>query len=46
MSYIDPTPDEAVAILKPVKTIALVGASNNPDRASYSVMRFMQKTRL
>ena len=42
MPYIDPTPAEAVAILQSVKTIALVGASSNSDRPSYSVMRFLQ----
>lgn len=30
-------------ILKSVKTIAMVGASNNELRPSYGVMRFMQK---
>jgi predicted CoA-binding protein len=28
-------------LLKQMKTIALVGASNNPSRPSYSVMRFL-----
>ncbi len=42
MPYIDPTPAEAVALLKSVKTIALVGASQNADRPSHGVMRFLQ----
>ena len=30
-----------IDILQRVKTIALLGASNKPDRASYKVMRFL-----
>ena len=33
----------AEEILKGVKTIAMVGASANPERPSYQVMAFMQK---
>ena len=29
-------------ILNKVKTIAIVGASSNPDRDSYKVMKFLQ----
>ena len=43
MPYADPTPAEIQAILKAVKTIALVGASANPERPSHGVMRFLQK---
>ena len=42
MPYIDPSPAEARAILQSVKTIALVGASQNAERPSYGVMRFLQ----
>lgn len=39
----DSTPDEAiVATLRAVKTIAVVGASPKPHRASHGVMRFLQ----
>jgi len=41
-AYTEPTPAEIQAILKSVKVIALVGASNNPERPSYGVMRFLQ----
>jgi predicted CoA-binding protein len=42
-SYKDPTPEESNQLLRAVKTIALVGASANTERASYTVMRFMQR---
>jgi len=42
-AYAEPSPAEIQDILKSVKTIALVGASANPDRASFAVMRFMQR---
>ncbi|WP_075215569.1 CoA-binding protein [Mongoliimonas terrestris] len=35
------TDDEIRTILRETKTIALVGASNNPDRASYRVLGFL-----
>jgi uncharacterized protein len=34
-------PDDIAQILRQVKTIALVGASQNPSRPSYGVMKFM-----
>lgn len=44
MTYSDPHTDEQISsILHQVKTIALVGASNKEERASYRVMRFMQE---
>ena len=44
MTYIDPHSDQQIStILHEVKTIALVGASNKEERASYRVMRFMQE---
>ena len=37
------TRDEAIAqLLRETRTIALVGASDNPGRASYGVMKFLQ----
>src|SRR6188768_4089121 len=38
------TRDEDIkALLEGVKTIALIGASDRPDRPSYGVMRFLQQ---
>lgn len=34
--------DEIDALLAETKTIAMVGASDNPGRASYGVMKFLQ----
>lgn len=43
MSFIDPHSDQQIGnILTSVQTIALVGASNKEERASYRVMRFLQ----
>ena len=36
-------PDDIAALLTNARTIALVGASDRPDRASYGVMRFLQE---
>lgn len=36
------TNPDTLAILKNTRTIAMVGASNNADRPSYGVMRFLQ----
>lgn len=35
--------DDIAALLGQVRTIALVGASDRPDRPSYRVMRFLQQ---
>ena len=35
------TDDEIAHLLRNTKTIAMVGASDRPDRASYGVMRFL-----
>ena len=43
MSYTGPSSAEIQAILKSVKTIALVGASANAARPSQEVMWFLQK---
>jgi predicted CoA-binding protein len=37
----DQTKDNLKSILNEVKTIALVGASSNPERDSYKVMKFL-----
>ncbi len=43
MSFIDPHSDQQISnLLTSVKTIALVGASNKEERASYRVMHFLQ----
>ncbi len=36
-------PDDIADLLTNARTIALVGASDRPDRASYGVMRFLQE---
>jgi uncharacterized protein len=36
------TDDEIAALLSETRTIAMIGASDRPDRASYGVMRFLQ----
>lgn len=42
-AYHKPTDDQLRAILKSAKTIAMVGASNNPDRPSHAIMKQMLK---
>ena len=43
MTYQDPHSDQQITdILHSVKTIALIGASNKEERASFRVMKFMQ----
>ena len=34
--------EDIVELLRSVRTIALVGASDRPDRPSYGVMKFLQ----
>ncbi len=43
MPYRDPTHEEILTLMKEVRTIALVGASDKEDRASHGVMRFLQR---
>jgi predicted CoA-binding protein len=38
----EPTTEELKNLLKSVRTIAMPGASNDPSRPSYGVMRFLQ----
>lgn len=43
MSYIEPNATEIHEILRALRIIALVGASDNPERPSYEVMHFLQQ---
>jgi predicted CoA-binding protein len=43
LSFVNPSPEERLALLKRVKTIAVVGLSPNPGRPSYFVSREMQR---
>ena len=43
MAFQNPSPEEIKALLKRVKTIAVVGLSPKPDRPSYVVARAMQR---
>ena len=38
----EPTNEELRSLLKSVQTIAMIGASDDPSRPSYGVMRFLQ----
>lgn len=39
----NPAPDQIRALLGEVKTIAVLGLSNNPDRPSYGVAAYLQQ---
>lgn len=43
MSFVNPSPEERLALLNRVKTIAVVGLSPNPGRPSYFVSKEMQR---
>ena len=43
MAYQNPSDQEVRALLTNSTTIAMVGASSNPDKASYGIMRKLQK---
>jgi hypothetical protein len=43
MAFLNPPPEEIKALLRRVKTIAVVGLSPKPDRPSYVVARAMQR---
>jgi uncharacterized protein len=42
MAHTNPSDDELRQLLTASSTIAMVGASNNPDRASHGIMRKLQ----
>lgn len=43
MPYVAPSHEEILKILTGVRSIALIGASENPDRPSHRVMKFLQE---
>ena len=43
MSFSNPEPEQIRALLKRVKTIAVVGFSPNPGRPSHNIARLMQR---
>src|SRR5437016_1311252 len=43
MSHQNPSDSELKALLTDASTIAMVGASSNPDKASYGIMQKLQK---
>src|SRR5947209_14018882 len=43
MSHRNPTTDETRALLTDAKTIAIVGASSNPEKASHGIMQKLQR---
>src|SRR5437588_7147239 len=43
MSHRNPTTDETRALLTDAKTIAMVGASSNPEKASHGIMQKLQR---
>jgi len=43
MSHRNPTTDEIRALLANATTIAMVGASSNPEKASYGIMQKLQR---
>jgi len=42
LSFQNPSPAEIKAFLQRIRTIAIVGLSNDPDRPSYSVAMYLQ----
>ena len=43
MPHHNPTDQDLIALLTGATTIAMVGASSNPDKASYGIMQKLQK---
>jgi predicted CoA-binding protein len=44
MAYANPSDQELKQLLNAATTIAIVGASSNPDKASYGIMQKLQKS--
>src|SRR4029450_9890763 len=44
MAHSNPSDEELKELLTSAKTIAIVGASSNPDKASYGIMRKLQQS--
>jgi predicted CoA-binding protein len=42
MAYANPSDDDVKRLLETATTIAVVGASSNPDKSSYGIMRKLQ----
>jgi predicted CoA-binding protein len=42
MTHVNPTDAQLATLLTDARTIAMVGASSNPERSSYSIMRRLQ----
>jgi predicted CoA-binding protein len=42
MAFENPTDDQLRTILTDAATVAMIGASSNPDKASYGIMRKLQ----
>ena len=43
MPHVNPTDQEIAALLRSATTIAVVGASSNPDKASHGIMQKLQR---
>jgi uncharacterized protein len=43
MAQVNPSDEELTSLLTNTDTIAMVGASSNPDKAAYGIMRKLQK---
>jgi predicted CoA-binding protein len=43
MSHSNPSDEDLKTLLTTARTIAIVGASSNPDKASYGIMQKLQK---
>src|SRR5882762_6485703 len=44
MAHANPTDQELIALLTGATTIAMVGASSNPDKESYGIMQKLQQS--
>jgi predicted CoA-binding protein len=43
MSHVNPSDAELTALLTSAKTIAMIGASSNPDKSSHGIMQKLQR---